>query len=687
MGPSNNNNRVQADFEPGNIHKPEFRLFWTDTLKANDWVLDVLAHGYSLPFHSEPQPSNTKNNLSARKHLKFVREEVTKLQQTGVVEFVTEPPFIVSPLTVASNAQGKLRLCLDVSRSVNQYLNIPKVVLADLQTALQLTDPNDWQGVYDLSSAYHHIKIWPGHVKYLGAAFQQEDGSIQYFVYKFLPFGISSAVHVMTKVMKPFSAFISTLGIKHSIFLDDGRVCSLSREQAIRDLNTIFQSLAQAGWIIAIKKSDSPETISQVKKYLGFQIDSKQMRVFLQPQKRQELVDIVSDFIKRGLVSVKAKVLAKILGKMISCAPALGNIPLIFARQGYFVLEEAVEQRGWATSLKITQPLIDSLTDFLTVFPKFDGQQISHSANTISLMSIIGPPCDFFTKSFVHVHAPSLPQEIFASDASNVAVCSYSIGSSQQFYFIGKLSDQQTLLSSGHRELLAVLMALKARLENNGKWHELTNIFWLTDSQNLVTFLTKGSTKPHVQKTILEVLHFAQSLNVNLIPIHLRREDPRIQIADAGSRVKDSDDWSIDSKSFDLINSQFGPFTLDPFADCSNAKTLRFFSNFICPNTMGVDAFAHSWQAENLWLCPPVSKIIPTIRKLKSTSPVSGVLIVPAWTAAPFWPLLFPSSNERPKFIQKISEFRPTIVQNQRALSPLSGLPPFAFLMIHILSC
>ena len=102
---------------------------------------------------------------------------------------------------------------------------------------------------------------------------------------------------------------------------------------------------------------------------------------------------------------------------------------------------------------------------------------------------------------------------------------------------------------------------------------------------------------------------------------------------------------------------------------------------------MGVDAFAHSWQAENLWLCPPVSKIIPTIRKLKSTSPVSGVLIVPAWTAAPFWPLLFPSSNERPKFIQKISEFRPTIVQNQRALSPLSGLPPFAFLMIHISSC
>ena len=677
---------VQQEFTPGNIHKPEFRDYWASTLKANSWVMDLLENGYTLPFHSEPQPSETRNNLSARKHQQFVREEVIKLQQSGVVTFVAEKPFIVSPLTVASNSAGKLRLCLDVSRSVNTFLNVPKVVLADLTTALQLTDTNDWQAVYDLSSAYHHIKICKQHVRFLGAAFQKEDGTTQYFVFHFLPFGIASAVHVMTKVMKPFTAFLSGQGIKHAIYLDDGRVCSGSREQAIKDLQTIYEGLRKAGWIIAVKKSDSSDTVSQLKNYLGFQIDSRSMRVFLQPQKQQELVDIVSKLIEGGITLVKAKFLAKVLGKMISCSPALGNIPLIFARQGYFILEPAVERHGWTTNVQVTQPLLDSLKHFLVIFPQFNGQPIAHSADTISLLSIIGPPDDFFSNSFVRFHTPTLPKEVFASDASNVAVCSYSIGNKDQFFFIGQLSDSQTQTSSGHRELLAVKLALQAKLQSSGPWPQLTNIVWLTDSQNLVTFLTKGSTKPLIQETVLQVMLLVHELNINLIPMHLRREDPRIQMADAGSRVRDSDDWSIDHDSFESINSKFGPFTLDPFADCSNAKADRFFSDFICPSTLGVDAFAHSWERENLWLCPPISKIIPTLRKLKASTLFKGVLIVPTWRAASFWPILFPSSSANLPFIKNITEFSPFIIQNQRALSPLSGKPPFTFLMVQIQS-
>jgi hypothetical protein len=558
--------------------------------------------------------------------MNFVRQEVHKLRNSGVVTFVDEQPFIVSPLTVASNAGGKLRLCLDVSRSVNQFLNIPKVVLADLKTALQLTEPDDWQGVYDLTSAYHHIKILEAHVKYLGAAFQNEDGSTQFFVYNFLPFGISSAVHVMTKVTKPLSAFLSSQGIRHSIYLDDGRVCADSKEQAATDLLKIYDYLIKAGWVIALNKSDTVDTISQSKQYLGFLIGSKAMRVFLQPQKQVDLVTLVETLISAVNRKVTVRFLAKVLGKMISCAPALGHIPLIFARQGYFLLEQTVDQFGWSAKVKITKPVVDSMKQFLVTFPGFDGKPISHSANTLSLMSIIGPPDKFFTDSFVTIHTPTLPKEVFVSDASNIAVCSYSIEKEDQFFFIGQLSPTQTEKSSGFRELLAVKLALQAKLHSSGPWLSQTNIFWLTDSQNLVTFLTKGSTKQDIQDTVLEVLQLSQSLKINLIPIHLRREDPRIQMADAGSRIRDSDDWSVNNDTFKAIAEQFGPFTLDPFADFSNAKTDRFFSDFLCPNTMGINAFAHSWDNENVWLCPPVSKVIPTIRKIR-TSSLSGVLI------------------------------------------------------------
>lgn len=672
-------------FKPGGIHAPQVRDFWKNTLKANSWVMDLIDYGYTLPLIEKPTSSFLKNNLSARKNMGFVREEIMKLEASGVVVFTSTKPTIVSPLTVASNSSGKLRLCLDVSRSVNKFLSIPKVVLADLSSALEITETNDWQAVYDLSSAYFHIKVLEEHTQYLGAAFEREDGTIQYFIYKFLPFGISSAVHVMTKVMKPFCAFIFSQGIKHTIYLDDGRVCSPSRLQAAADFSKVLDFLKRAGWTVALNKSDTPDTVSQVKHYLGFKIDSSKMKVFLQDQKQVDLTTLVSDLIKKKGQLVKVKFLAKVLGKMISCAPALGKIPLIFARQGYFLLEDTVERKGWGALVRISAQVTDSLETFLSTFPLYNGHPIAHSCNTISVLSLIGPPDEHFTNSFVPQHLPTLPKDVFASDASNFAVCSYSIHSKEPFFFIGQLSHEHTKVSSGHRELLAVYMALKAKLEAGSIWQDLTNIFWLTDSQNMVSFLNKGSTKPEIQTTVLDIMALTVALNIRLIPLHLRREDPRIQMADAGSRVRDSDDWSLDDFACHQLSKTFGPFSLDPFADSSNAKTERFFSDFLCPNTSGINAFAHSWDNEHVWLCPPVSKIIPTLRKIVSSN-LTGVLIVPAWETANFWPLLFPQ-NKKPFYINSVQKIYPTIIQNQRALSPLSGKTPFGFLVLSINTC
>ena len=70
---------------------------------------------------------------------------------------------------------------------------------------------------------------------------------------------------------------------------------------------------------------------------------------------------------------------------------------------------------------------------------------------------------------------------------------------------------------------------------------------------------------------MLEIMDLAKNLNIILISIHLQREDPTIQVADAGSRVRDSDDWSLDEKSFLSLESQFGSFSIDFFADSLNA--------------------------------------------------------------------------------------------------------------------
>ena len=659
-------------FTPGKIHEMSCREFWVTTLKANAWVLDTLQHGYALPFHTVPDKICLGNNLSARRDEAFVREEVTKLALQGVVQLVDYKPDVVSPLTVATSSAGKKRLCLDLSRSVNPCITTPAVILADLKSALKITEVGDWQGIYDLASAYHHIKIYPGHVKYLGAAFKKQDGTTQYFVYIFLPFGLSSAVHVMTKIMKPVSAFIASKGIRHTIYLDDGRVVAGSQAQAVSDLAEVLDIMGRAGWIIALDKSDTPVSVAQSKQYLGFIIDTAEMTVRLSANKEIRLRQMVKDIISCKGRRIKTKTLAKMLGTMISTAPALGRIPLIFARPAYALLEQEVEVKGWAGSLQVTSSAVDSLRGFLTNLSQFNGNPIAHTNKAMSLISLIGPPDKFFTAKILPTHVPDLPQEVFVSDASNVAVCSYSLSHADKFYFVGHLEEKHATMSSGYRELLAVKMALQAKEAQSGAWKERTNIFWLTDSENMVVFLTKGSAKAHIQQLVLEIMKIAQRLRIIILPIHLRREDPRIKVADAGSRVRDSDDWSIDPNTFKQLELSYGPFSIDLFADSSNAKTTRFFSNFLCPQTEGVDAFSHSWDGENAWICPPVSAILKVFRKLRQEK-MTGLLIVPAWSTADFWPMLFPRNQDRPFYMRKTFEINPIIIQNQRACSPMSG--------------
>ena len=181
----------------------------------------------------------------------------------------------------------------------------------------------------------------------------------------------------------------------------------------------------------------------------------------------------------------------------------------------------------------------------------------------------------------------------------------------------------------------------------------------------------------------MEIMLLAKELKIVIFPIHLRREDPRIKMADAGSRVRDSDDWSLDPDSFKQLESQFGPFSIDLFADSSNAKGLRFYSDFLCPGSTGVDAFAHSWDNENAWICPPVSKILKVLRKIK-ISHFTALLVVPEWTSAAFCPFLFPAHQRQPKFVQAFFKIDPIIIQNQRACSPLSGKLPYSFIVFVI---
>ena len=113
-------------------------------------------------------------------------------------------------------------------------------------------------------------------------------------------------------------------------------------------------------------------------------------------------------------------------------------------------------------------------------------------------------------------------------------------------------------------------------------------------------------------------------------------------LADAASREADAvdiEDWGITSALFKILETCYGPFTLDAFANFYNAKVKRFYSLYHCPNSSGVDAFSYDWSNEHVLLVPPVNAIGRALAHLKLCK-CKGVLVAPRWPSTHFWPLI-----------------------------------------------
>ncbi|CAC5408504.1 unnamed protein product [Mytilus coruscus] len=133
------------------------------------------------------------------------------------------------------------------------------------------------------------------------------------------------------------------------------------------------------------------------------------------------------------------------------------------------------------------------------------------------------------------------------------------------------------------------------------------NIRWFTDNQNVVSIVSKGSTKSVLQKLALDIFSTCIKHNVNIDMVWVPRAEN--ETADFLSRIVDSDDWSISEFVFQIVESLWGPHEVDWFASDDNFILIVFYSRFWNVNSSGVDAFSVDWRGINGLFVPPVSLI------------------------------------------------------------------------------
>ena len=131
------------------------------------------------------------------------------------------PPVFINPLHVVQQSNGKCRLILDLPY-LKEFVWKQSVRYEDIHTVFDLFQSGYFFFTFNLKSGYHHVEIFPDLRQYLGFSWRFDFGVRQILFFSVLPFGLSSAPYIFTKLVRALVGYWRGLDRRVFMFLDDG---------------------------------------------------------------------------------------------------------------------------------------------------------------------------------------------------------------------------------------------------------------------------------------------------------------------------------------------------------------------------------------------------------------------------------------------------------------------------------
>ena len=124
-----------------------------------------------------------------------------------------------------------------------------------MSIAREVLDTGDFMFSFALKSGYHHVEIFPGH-RHLSFSwtFSSSHTRLLHF-FSVLPFGISSAPYLFTKILKPLVKKCRSEGKSIVVFLDDGLGSAAGYIKAKISSLAVHSDLLKSGFISNEEKS------------------------------------------------------------------------------------------------------------------------------------------------------------------------------------------------------------------------------------------------------------------------------------------------------------------------------------------------------------------------------------------------------------------------------------------------
>ena len=165
-----------------------------------------------------------------------------------------------------------------------------------------------------------------------------------------LPFGLSSAPYLFTKLLKPVVASWRFKGIPMVIFLDDGLGGGANRIQAKINSLTVNADLLKFGFVVNENKS-LWEPLQNII-WLGTLLDTNQGFISVTEYRITKLKSCIDTVLKGGCTTVNVRTLAAVVGQIISLTPCVGDVTRIMTRLLYAVVNTKV---SWNSTVELSK--------------------------------------------------------------------------------------------------------------------------------------------------------------------------------------------------------------------------------------------------------------------------------------------------------------------------------------------
>lgn len=595
-------------------------MFFTEawsSISNDPWILSTVSQGPFIDFATTPAQLKLPPQLFLSEEMTNVGNgEVENLLNKGAISLVFDErkDAFYSNLFMVPKKPTGWRPVINL-RGVNRCIRYEHFKMEGLEAAKQLIRPNDWFLKLDLRDAYFTVPMREDYKHLLRFCWGGRR-----FQFECLPFGLSPAPLIFTKLLKPVVAFLREKGIRLVLYLDDFLFMNESAEGVRRDFETAVSLLLALGFLIKWEKSVTEP--SQVMEFLGMTFDSIRGLLTLPQRKISETIALCESALTGK--QVKIRDLSVLMGHF---AWAIPTVP--FAQVHYRNLQRCFisysKMYDGVLSHKVSLPL-DAKEDLLwwkTTLERAGGKP-------------------FFISD---------PDLILYSDASGSGWGGHCNGSRTR----GSWTAEELDLHINERELLAAYYVLLCFTE--GSRGIQVDIY--LDNFSAVCYINKGggTVSRRMTELAFKLLDWCESRQISIRAFHLPGKEN--VIADEESRsLPDASDWRLCPQLFKRLE-RIWEMEIDLFASSWNSQLSRFASWFPQPGAEFVNAFSVSWNDLRAYIFPPFSLIPRCLSKIRREK-AEVVFVCPYWPSRPYFPVLLELASDVPRILP----FRPDLLQN-----------------------